>query len=436
MARDYIARDPRTGKPLGSRRRRRGPKNLAYRPGEGRWDAIPADQVIPLAMGEVEAVEITWRDSAELVGRADGIRALPRIRGSASQAAHVALDKALGHLEPHLRIAGLASLPYCALNHSDTIFEHLHELLDDIDAQVAKAASACLVIVAPVFPSATEETMRRELRHSMIPRRRKAFEALRGVAGDWPEVAELHIDELIREEEVDLRAEAASLLPRLAKHQSSVVWDLIGWCLQDEAVEVRRNAARALPPLADHAPKVAEIALEIALFDEDDKVRKSALKAFGKIDPTAFRMRRIAADGTRHADPVIRRTCIKLLAVLHTESEARDLAAELLPQETDAEAKRLLEDLIFDASLEGTEAEKNRYLAPAPKADPPEDGFATPPGDALAAMRNLAQEKEDLPPALAALEAKKKKLRDANTSQDSQFDQYFDGLAELDDSPE
>ena len=130
-----------------------------------------------------------------------------------------------------------------------------------------------LIIVAPVFPSVTEETLRRELRVSEKPRQRSAFEALAEISACWPEVAELHIDELIREEEGELRGLAAALLPRLAKHKSATLWDLVGWCLQDEAVVVRRHAARALVPLAEHAPKVTQIALEIAFFDDDEQVR-------------------------------------------------------------------------------------------------------------------------------------------------------------------
>ena len=139
------------------------------------------------------------------------------------------------------------------------MFEHLHELLEDVDSDVQKAAQECLVIVAPVFPSVTEDSMRRELRAHDSARRNSAFNALKQVADAWPEVAELHIDELIREEDGELRGKAAALLSRLAKHKSATLWDLIGWCLQDEAVVVRRHAARALLPLADHAPKITQI---------------------------------------------------------------------------------------------------------------------------------------------------------------------------------
>ncbi len=380
--REYIARDPKTGKPLRTGRKRSHGLELAYKPGEGAWDALPLDRILPLATGDTDIESVIWRDKERLLRRTDAVRALPRIRGKDQQLAHRALESALGDLDPRLRIAGLESLPYCALQHSDSLFEHLHELLEDIDLDVQKAAQKCLIIVAPVFPSVTEETLRRELRVSEKPRQRSAFEALKQISSSWPEVAELHIDELIREEEGDLRGLAAALLPRLAKHKSATLWDLVGWCLQDEAVVVRRHAARALVPLAEHAPKVTQIALEIAFFDDDEQVRNSALKASRKLDPNSFRMQRIITDGTRHSDRNIRLSCIKMLPVIMVDAEVRIMASELLHQETDAEIKALLQELMIDESLEGTEAEKNAFLAPTEKAERDEGSLSTPPPNA------------------------------------------------------
>ena len=377
--REYIARDPKMGKPLRTGRKRSHGLELAYKPGEGAWDALPLDRILPLATGDADIESVIWRDKERLLRRTDAVRALPRIRGKDQQLAHRALESALGDLNPRLRIAGLESLPYCALQHSDSLFEHLHELLEDIDLDVQKAAQKCLIIVAPVFPSVTEGTLRRELRVSEKPRQRSAFEALKQISSSWPEVAELHIDELIREEEGELRGLAAALLPRLAKHKSATLWDLVGWCLQDEAVVVRRHAARALVPLAEHAPKVTQIALEIAFFDDDEQVRNSALKASRKLDPNSFRMQRIITDGTRHSDRNIRLSCIKMLPVIMVDAEVRIMASELLHQDTDAEIKALLQELMIDESLEGTEAEKNAFLAPAEKVERDEGSLSTPP---------------------------------------------------------
>ena len=377
--REYIARDPKTGKALRTGRKRRNNLDLAYKPPEGAWDSIPLDRIIPLASGNLEIHSVIWRDKERLMRQHDAIRALPRIRGRDQLDAHAALEGALGSIDTRLRIAGLASLPYCALLHTENLFEHLHELLEDVDGEVQKAAQKCLITVAPVFPSVTEETMRRELRLEDKPRRSSAFEALKQVATSWPEVAELHIDELIREEEGELRGMAAAILPRLAKHKSATLWDLIGWCLQDEAVVVRRHAARALLPLADHAPKITQIALEIAFFDDDEAVRNSALKASKKLDPNSFRMQRLITDGTRHSDRNIRLSCIKMLPIIMVDAEVRIQASELLEQETDSEIRKLLEELMIDDSLEGTEAQKNAYLAPAEKVEMDEGSMSLPP---------------------------------------------------------
>ena len=377
--REYIARNPKTGKPLRTGRKRRKGLDLAYRPGEGPWDLIPLDRILPLARGEIEVHPVPWKNGERLMRQSDAVRALPRIRGREQPEAHITLEAALGSLDTRLRIAALTSLPYCALQHSKTLFEHLHELLEDVDEEVQTAAQKCLVIVAPVFPSVTEESMRRELRSDDAARRRSAFEALKQVADAWPEVAELHIDELIREEEGELRGMAAALLTRLAKHKSATLWDLIGWCLQDEAVIVRRQAARALLPLAVHAPKVTQIALEIAFFDEDEKVRLSALKASKKLDPNSFRMQRLISDGTRHSDRNIRISCIKMLPIIMVDAEVRVQATELLEQETDPQIRTLLKELMIDESLEGTESEKNAFLAPAEKVEIDEGSFEIPP---------------------------------------------------------
>ncbi len=395
--RDYVARDPRTGKPLKVGRGKKKTVDQSYRPEEGPWDALSLDRILPLAAGRVKAETVIWRDRERLLSRVDAIRALPRIRGRNQEEAHSALEDALGDIDPRLRIAGLFSLPYCALQHSAKLFEHLHELVDDVDVDVRKSAQSCLVIVAPVFPSATEETLRKELRENQRARRKSAFSALRNVADAWPEVAELHIDELIREDEVDLRSQASALLPRLARHNSPTVWDLIGWCLQDEDASVRRNSARALMPLAEHAPKVAQIALEISLFDEDEQVRMSALKAFNKMDPTSYRMQRLLMDGTRHRDRNIRINCIKMLPIVLVDAELRALATELSNQETDAEILEMLAEMMIDESLEGSESEKNAFLAPAEKGDIDEGTISTPPESALQSASKLAKPEPEVP---------------------------------------
>ena len=369
MANEYIPRDPRTGRPLVTGRRRRRVVDDAYRTGPGVWDAISLPDVLPLATGELQACEVEWGGQPYLVSRPDAVRALPRISRKREVETHQALVAALSDMKPEVRVAGLFALPYCALNQVENLFEHLHELLEDVDSSVRKAASNCLAIVAPVFPSATEETLRRELRSAVSFRSKAAFKALRELCLVWPVVVVVHLDELLREDDVALRTEASKLLPRLAKTRSAAVWDLIGWSLQDEAAPVRVQAARTLATLADSAPRLAAILLETALFDEDDDVRSNALRSLNRMDVTGFRMKRLCLDGARDRHSAIRRTCILMLPRLLIESEVREQANQLLLQETDPELCELLSGMIKDLQLEGSEEEKNRFLAPLPVDD-------------------------------------------------------------------
>ena len=90
-------------------------------------------------------------------------------------------------------------------------------------------------------------------------------------------------------------------------------------------------------------------------------------------------MQRLITDGTRHSDRNIRISCIKMLPVIMVDAEVRIQASELLHQETDSEIRALLEELMIDESLEGTESEKNAFLAPAEKVERDEGSLAIPP---------------------------------------------------------
>ena len=50
---------------------------------------------------------------------------------------------------------------------------------------------------------------------------------------------------------------------------------------------------------------------------------------------------------------------------LYSQEGTRDLATELLKQETDKELRKELKELIIDQQLEGDERTKNAFLAPA-----------------------------------------------------------------------
>ena len=90
-------------------------------------------------------------------------------------------------------------------------------------------------------------------------------------------------------------------------------------------------------------------------------------------------MQRLITDGARHSDRNIRMSCIKMLPIIMVDAEVRIMATELLQQETDPEIQSILEELMIDESLEGTEAEKNAFLAPAEKVEIDEGSMTIPP---------------------------------------------------------
>jgi hypothetical protein len=175
------------------------------------------------------------------------------------------------------------------------------------------------------------------------------------------------------------------------------VWDLIGWALSDDCDQVRTQAARTLPTLAAAQPRMAKILIENSLFDTCAAVRKPALRALNSMDVTGFRMNRLCVDGARHSDPAIRRACILMMPRLFTETEMRIQAADLLRQETKSDLILLLEELSRDPDIDGSEDEKNRYLAKAPPATDIDGIPILPPVDVPPQKQLPGQEKRDEP---------------------------------------
>ncbi len=232
-----------------------------------------------------------------------------------------------------------------------------------------KRARACLKECAPIFPSALEEIIREQIRSEDNISRKDAFEALRAASIQWPEVGVLHVDELIREDEVDLRRRGAKILRSFAPRAGAGGWDLIGWCLQDEDAQVRKGAAMSLPALAGRSPDIAQLLIEVAIFDEEPAVSQQALKALNRVDKDSVRVRDLIVDAARHRDKRIRTSCIKMLPVILSGESLRETADELLRQETDTKLRKILTEYAKDLAMEGTEDEKNKFLAPAPAVE-------------------------------------------------------------------
>ena len=382
MARDYIARDPRTGKAI----RRRGTEvDVDIRgllPPAGTWQRIPAHEILPLARGDSDGLQLTRGQGGGFARRVDAIHALHRVMQSQIDDAHGVLLDILDDDESGSRVAALRVLPVFALKKHDGLLQCLSDRLLDEDPQVEDAARDCLLKVAPVFPSGCEEILRRELRNQRQDCRANAFEALRLTAESWPEAGCLHLDELIREEDRDLRRRGSKILRTIASKAGATGWDLIGWSLEDEDALVRRNASNTLITLANNEPGIATIFIESAMLDEDDGVRKSVIRALKKLDMQNPRVNKMVIDGARSRDYNLRKACIEHLPIIMSGGALRDAASELLKQETRPELRKKLSAFSIDLEIEGTEDEKNRFLAPLERVDPlPEEMEAPRSGD-------------------------------------------------------
>ena len=139
MSREYIARDPRTGKPLNVTKSKS--KKQYIETLEGPWLAINDSDIIPLANGEIPGYQVSWRSKSYNLSREDGILGLTRIKGSKAIEAHKSLLMALENDKASVRVSALKALPEVATQKSDELFDWLSVLLDDDDLSVRQAAS-------------------------------------------------------------------------------------------------------------------------------------------------------------------------------------------------------------------------------------------------------------------------------------------------------
>ncbi len=378
MAREYIARDPRTGKRIGAKRKgaRKGVGIAALSPDSGPWQRLEPHEILPLANGESGKIEILADGKRWLLGRIDAIKALAKVPEKDAERAYDSLIDALEDDFPDVRIAALKTLPSFSLRRQGILLHCLSDRLVDEEDSVREEAMTCLKKVAPLFPSGCEEILRRELRDSRKNHRGNAFEALKLASREWPEVGCLHLDELIREEEDDLRIRGSLILRTIASKGGAEAWDLIGWSLQDEEVRVRRNASKTLTVLADVEPRVAAILVESSIGEDDRQIRGSVIKALKKLDIQSPRVVQMILKGAADKDLEMRRACIGQISIILSGQELREAAGELLKKEKDPSLRKRLKSLAMDLDFEGTEQEKNLKLAAAdyvPKDDDVED---------------------------------------------------------------
>jgi hypothetical protein len=363
MSREYIARDPRTGLPINVAKPRKAAQKVKTQTGP--WVSLTDHDVFALLNKETDSAVIRWDSRSMTLSRIDALRALGRFHGARIHQAHALL---LQYLESDVAeecVAALDVLPEVAVLKSEELFDWLSVLLDDSDVNVRKAASRCLTATSPIFPSGVHSILANELRSTVRYRSDGAWAGLAGLCDTWPEVVVDHVDSLLLEEEVTLRKKATALLKRIVNKGDSAVWDLISWSLNDAEVEVRRIAAKNLPALARKESRMATLFAERALVDSDSEVRLSAIKAVQVMDTDHGRARELVVRGTKSKDVKVRSACIELLPRLFGEDVLRTMAAELLTSETNEKIIASLKEMVFDASLDGTEAQKNAQLAPS-----------------------------------------------------------------------
>ncbi len=369
MTRDYVARDPRTGKRISTGKRAKHVQKAAFSAPEGPWKSLLPEQIRDLLDRKVSSVEVSHMDERHLLDRFDAIRGMPSLPRKDDEYVHRMVLDGLCSRSAEERIACLDVFLVISLRETDEMMEMLDVMVDDPEPRVRTHARKVLIDTAPIFPSALRDTIARLVRSEERSARNDGFNALNQAARQWPEVGVHHLDELIREDEVDLRRRSARVLKSIAQRAGGAGWDLIGWTLDDEDSEVRRISSRTLPMLAESAPNIAQIMIEETLFDEDDEVRQNSLKALGRMDKDDSRTRTLILDGCRHNDARIRMSCVKMLPIILGEVERRQTALELLMDETDSSIRNRLENMARDLAIEGTESERNRFLAPLPKME-------------------------------------------------------------------
>ena len=363
MAKKYIARDPRTGKPIQVSQSAKA--DASYEPVQGPWCALLPSDIMSLAEGTLEEREVRWKNDTLTMTRQHGVRGLSHVPQHMIRPAHALLLLAFEDEQPDVRIAALEVLPEFAVRRSDELFDWLSVLLDDENPRVQKAASAALARAAPTFPSGVRSSLENELRSPSKERSQAAWSGLEALTKTWPDVVADHVDSLLLEPDVHLRRRAAKMINAIVSRKTSAVWDLVSWALNDEDAQVRKTVAKSLPRLAQQDVRMGTMFAERAIADVDADVRLSAIKTIQRLNRGHGRARDLILAGARSSDVRVRRACVELLPKLMGEDELRVLVDDLLKTETDKKIVETLMQYRFDAMLEGTEAEKNAALSPA-----------------------------------------------------------------------
>ena len=131
MANEYVARDPRTGKVIQKREKTVELDIRSLQPIDGAWQRIPVYEILKLADGEVEYLQLSLTNGGGFVTRIDGIKALSRVYENLIPKAHEILLEALDDDLAEIRIAGLEVMPSFSLKLHTNLMIYLADRLQD-----------------------------------------------------------------------------------------------------------------------------------------------------------------------------------------------------------------------------------------------------------------------------------------------------------------
>ena len=104
MADDYVARDPRTGKIIQQRKKSVEMDIRSLQPSDGPWQRIPIFEILKLAEGRIDTLELSLTNGGGFVKRTDGIKALARVYENSIPKAHEILLEVLAVSYTHLTL--------------------------------------------------------------------------------------------------------------------------------------------------------------------------------------------------------------------------------------------------------------------------------------------------------------------------------------------
>ena len=281
MAKKYVARDPRTGKPI--RMDKAAAVDTSYEPVGGPWAALHPSDIMSLAEGTLSERQVRWKNDTLTLTRKHGVRGLSHVPQHDSPCPRFLLLKALEDQEPDVRIAALMSFPSLPSGAATSCSTGC-PCCSTTRCHRYASASAALSRAAPTFPSGVRSSLENELRSPSKQRSQAAWKRMPALSKTWPDVVADHVDSLLLEPDVDLRRRAAKMINAIVsrKHPPFGTW--FSWALNDEDAQVRKTVAKSLLDWRSEDTRMGTMFAERAIMDVDPDVRLSAIKTIQKLN--------------------------------------------------------------------------------------------------------------------------------------------------------